>query len=595
MDFRSKLARSLVFGLLGVFCGAADLSPSCVIGSSANRARRTRAVDMSMSLLQVNDVEQALLHHAKPPSLAVLAVVDVNCAQEIRKFHRGHGTVGQSLLLGVQAIQEAVDLFMQSPPDIAGGTSALATKLLLAVEKMLPDNVTQGDNFASFRDAWMDTFGELPATVQAISKDIEAFEKDGEPHNIMNAVQTILTNATLALSRFVPEETSLEITRYVEAVIDVVDGIGNGLVAFASGDAPGAIESMYHGVRAAVNDLVPSDVQNDATYQTVLSLLDSTLGSISKHVLEYKQLIANSNVCWRGYVGREYERPSVCPTDYTWDGEQWCLFREVEPYTIESVSKEYRYLNVYWGQNINGANVQAYNNPGSADSQWRISGPGADGSYTLQNVAATLYLNVAGANAQVWNNPSSNDSRWSLTSLGEDGIFSLKNVHTGTYANLDCYWCLGASVQMSTNASAVGNSWRIVSAWRHAPLQTQSVRNVALLDQAVAKKQPKGSMPALCVGTLEKRGSWCYKACPAGYVSAGSRCQVQCASAYPIESAQMCGKHAGDISSVIGQIIVGSVTQVIKISDSIATGALTNTVQTLVDMGKPFAHPSCPV
>merc|ERR1712113_515724 len=102
------------------------------------------------------------------------------------------------------------------------------------------------------------------------------------------------------------------------------------------------------------------------------------------------------------------------------DGVEWCLYQEVEPYTVESVEKESRYLNLHGGGAYNGASVQVWNNPGNDNTRWRIEGPSEDGSYTLQNVAGDLYLNVEGgssdnnADLQVWNNPHSKDSQWLL-------------------------------------------------------------------------------------------------------------------------------------------------------------------------------------
>jgi hypothetical protein len=238
-----------------------------------------------MLLLQVNDIEQTLLHRARPHS-AILASVDAKCAKFMRAFHQQPANVGHSLLLGVEAIQTLVGMLAQEPPDIAGGTAAFATKLFDVVESMLPENVTTAHDLAEFRGAWMDTFARLPSTVQSVTDDIQAFTTGGDPDKLMNAVQTILTNASMVLDGFVPEEVGVEINRYIEAIIDVTDGLGNGLGAFARGDAAGAVESIYNGVRASVNDLVPPEIQNDATYQQVVGLLEVVIGNISTHVLD---------------------------------------------------------------------------------------------------------------------------------------------------------------------------------------------------------------------------------------------------------------------------------------------------------------------
>jgi len=129
-------------------------------------------------------------------------------------------------------------------------------------------------------------------------------------------------------------------------------------------------------------------------------------------------------------------------------------------------------------------------------------------------------------------------------------------------------------------------------------MQVASARNVALLDQAIAKKRPQGALPAVCKGDMEKRGSWCYKACPSGYVASGSRCKAECGSVYPIEDATLCGKQNGDIASAIQQMIIVTAVQLARINMAINIGgveAFTGTATALIEAGKPFAHPTCPV
>jgi hypothetical protein len=240
-------------------------------------------------LMQISDIEKALQFHAGPKAAPMLASIDATCARHIRERHRTPEQVGQSLLDGVQAIQASVQLFMQSPPDITGGISTLATQLLSVVEHILPETLASGEEFSRFRQSWMDTFTALPSTVEGIQEDLETFAEGGEPHLLVDAIETILTNATVAVIRFVPEETGAALAQYMAAIVDVFDGLGNALTSFENGDTPGAVELLYEGLKAAANDLVPFELRNDATYQAVVSLLDGTLGSLSQHFLEYRQ------------------------------------------------------------------------------------------------------------------------------------------------------------------------------------------------------------------------------------------------------------------------------------------------------------------
>merc|ERR1712050_269859 len=112
------------------------------------------------------------------------------------------------------------------------------------------------------------------------------------------------------------------------------------------------------------------------------------------------------------------------------------------------------------------------------------------------------------------------------------------------------------------------------------------------------QEKTAGALPAVCQGDMEKRGSWCYKACPPGYVPSGTRCKAECSSAYPIEAATMCGKQNGDVASAIQQMVIVTAVQLAEINMAISIGgvaAFTGTANALIEAGKPFAHPTCPV
>lgn len=554
-------------------------------------------------------MEDALRRRATSARTAsALVTVDAACAAHVQAARSSPEAVARSLLAGLEAIDAASQLFMQSPANISGGISTLGTQLLLAVEGLLPESTKNTTDYATFRTAWTDTFRRLPATTASIGADITAFSETGDSQKLVSAVETIIAEVTAVATTLLPQQMGEQLATFLGAVSDAFGGVGAGIVAFSTGDTAAAVESIYSGLRDATNDLVPASLQGDTTYQAVVAVLDGTLGSLSRHIVQYQQQVANSNVCWRGSTGRDRERPSVCSADYAWDGAQWCLPRDVEPYTLESVGSGNRYLNNHYGRSRDGNNVQVWNNPSSKHTQWRIHGPAEDGSYAIQSEAGRTYLNVEagsarnGANLQLWSDPSSNRSRWWLRPAGAAGVFAIENVQTGTFVSLPTGSRRGANVRMWDQTKPLDNQWRIVSVWSSLPLRIRP--RPALLETTVAWKRPRGALPAICAGSLEKHGGWCYKGCPSGYQADGTRCKARCAGAYPIESSRMCGKTQGAISAAVAQMIAGTVRQALTMSALIAAISsgggglatnLTGVMQALIDLGRPFAHPACPV
>jgi len=97
-------------------------------------------------------------------------------------------------------------------------------------------------------------------------------------------------------------------------------------------------------------------------------------------------------------------------------------------------------VNVAAGAKLRESNVQLYNNPDAAESKWTIKHTSTDsGIYTIQSVnAATQYLNVAGGgrapnyqtNVQIYNNPQSADSQWVFYLESASNKYLIKNLAT---------------------------------------------------------------------------------------------------------------------------------------------------------------------
>jgi len=226
-----------------------------------------------------------------------------------------------------------------------------------------------------------------------------------------------------------------------------------------------------------------------------------------------------------------------------------------------------------------------------------------------------MYLHVQGgshkkgANLEVSNDPTSSASLWRLEPTGERGVFAIESAESSTYVNLrGGNWWLGVNTILWDNPQSADSQWRIKSAWSSQIFEEKSPEGVSLLEQTVKQKgRPAGAMPARCdeaSSFFEKRGAWCYEQCPEGYIASGSRCKALCSAAYPGDSDLMCGRQPGAVEAAIAKMVAETVRQVITISGLVAAmnssgifvaGGLTGTMQALIDMGKPFVHPICPV
>jgi len=131
---------------------------------------------------------------------------------------------------------------------------------------------------------------------------------------------------------------------------------------------------------------------------------------------------------------------------------------------------------------------------------------------------------------------------------------------------------------------------------------TRGDSGAALVEAAVSRKKPKGAVAPACSDDSdfsEKKGSWCYKDCPYGSSSAGTRCKSMCMGDYPIASTLMCGKSPGTIGAAIKEMAVKTVRGLFMVASSLSGGSglaesLPGTISSLKDLGTGFAHPKCP-
>lgn len=135
--------------------------------------------------------------------------------------------------------------------------------------------------------------------------------------------------------------------------------------------------------------------------------------------------------------------------------------------------------------------------------------------------------------------------------------------------------------------------------------------NSTSLDHTVSRKGPdevepvQGGMAATCAQG-ELKHSYCYKPCPSGYsVGTFTKCEYDCTAAGEFRArgpGLLCGKNEGDIVAKYMEIttmVIGTgITLFTLIKDFETNGAngdnIKKTIQAVIDVGKPFANPSCP-
>lgn len=117
---------------------------------------------------------------------------------------------------------------------------------------------------------------------------------------------------------------------------------------------------------------------------------------------------------------------------------------------------------------------------------------------------------------------------------------------------------------------------------------------------------PKGTHEAECNMDSEyneKSGHWCLKPCPAGFINSGAQsCKQMCGGKYPAEGmGGICGIDQNEvmiatsemaIELALGALDIHATYQQVQ-QQGVDVESLTHTANTLIDMGKNFAHPQC--
>jgi hypothetical protein len=385
---------------------------------------------------------------------------------------------------------QAIRAFSAQPPRVQDGLRALGTNLLEAVRAPVEEAYRDPASFQQFEQAWMNFFDTALTKSPSIQGNITVFQEDGNPDAVILAVSDILNLLGEGVVEFVPMRTAQEVIKYVDAVADVLGALGTSWAGFENGQEAQAIEDLYAGLRAALDNVLPANLKNDETYKLIIGTLDGVIFNLSETVLEFQRQIVESRVCWKTQRSRDRTRPSVCPPGFYWNGETLCL-----PET------------------------------------------------TAAPAPASLIREEA-----------------SEVSILDHATFRKGN----------------------------------------KPDKSTSGKN----------RVPDGARVAICDANSEhpeKVGGWCFAACPLGMVSTGSQCKTECSapgSQYPADDgAALCGQNQGVITEAIVNIVLGVTNGAISsalliaglVRDGVDSNSLTQTINSFVNLAKPFAYKQCPL
>lgn len=139
------------------------------------------------------------------------------------------------------------------------------------------------------------------------------------------------------------------------------------------------------------------------------------------------------------------------------------------------------------------------------------------------------------------------------------------------------------------------------------PTRLQQMQANQTTETSLQGKKPEGARPATCDPDGKYPGqhsNWCYKKCNKGYTDDGAKCELLCGTTVKFPSdggAALCGVNAGAVQQAIMQMVTVTLNNVINaagliskmVKDGFDADVLAKTINTFVDMGKPFAYPTC--
>lgn len=253
--------------------------------------------------------------------------MDNIAAVHIRSLFSSPTKVAEALGGGFDAIKSALSSLSQEDPDIEGGFDVFGSSLVEVISGLLPSNIKGSTLFTDFKTKWSDALVLLRGAAD-MRAELNSWGKDGKIDDIILALSTSLKElAGVAQTSFLPQ-TGLEIAKLLFGLRDSLEGAGEGIILLEEGDQLDGVRSVYDGLKAAVDDLVPGDLMNDNTYAAVVEGASGKLGGVIRDLLEHVRNVITSVVCWKRTLMRDRARPSICERGYSLGDNQWCLANE---------------------------------------------------------------------------------------------------------------------------------------------------------------------------------------------------------------------------------------------------------------------------
>jgi len=301
--------------------------------TSAKSLLQTGGLAQEQRVVQEKLVERAQRNMTSPLALQqqkreVLALV-----RQARK----DGVALQMVSDGIQAVINAVTKFTQKPPHIHDGITGLGEDLLKVFEPLLKKVLSDAE-YDRLEADWHAFLGTVPDTLTKIEENIQQYIDEGTSQTLVWAIADILgmINDIVSIGlEAESEDLALEVSRYIDAVEEVVNAVGDTWADFEKGDLTSSVEAaetLYQATFAAVEKLLPEHITADETYVIVTDALDEVMASLSTHVYKYREAILTGSVCWRTEKkNTNRAQADVCPKDYDFDtknGKAACVPRE---------------------------------------------------------------------------------------------------------------------------------------------------------------------------------------------------------------------------------------------------------------------------
>jgi hypothetical protein len=254
------------------------------------------------------------------PLDVAMVQADGKIAHLIRKAFTDPVKISKMLSKALESALGAVMKFTAKPPLIHEGISRLGIDLLDAFDPLLAESENLDQKaYNEFKEKWKTYFDALPDTLANIETNIRAFTDDGNAISLIEAIEEIMESASDACTMVLPAATRKEVEKFMNAVIGVVDAIGNSWKEFQDGKVDEATQSLYFSLRKVIDALIPEDVRNNTVhlYNTVTGTIDGVMGKITSTTFNYRKRLLESSICYRSNMPRSHTDAKFCDPGYT--------------------------------------------------------------------------------------------------------------------------------------------------------------------------------------------------------------------------------------------------------------------------------------